>query len=137
MSESPLPSGQEIEGPSPNVCHLISFEQYRHHAFTRLILARISVAVNSESSAMATQFQFPSRTDRSKFGIPIYKRSWTRQELISTFPKEKLRILDIGAGRYPFMPRSIDESVTLDFDKSCQPMVAVDFTREWPFGSEG
>jgi SAM-dependent methyltransferase len=86
---------------------------------------------------MSTNFKVPVREDKSKFGLPIYKRSWTQSELISTFPDDGIKILDIGAGRYPFAPRAIDELVTLDFDNSTEPTIATDFTREWPFGPNG
>jgi len=84
---------------------------------------------------MSIDFKFPARNDRTEFWAPIYKRSWTQSELILTFPDIGIKILDVGAGRYPFVPRQIDELVTLDFDNSSKPTIAVDFTREWPFGS--
>ena len=42
------------------------------------------------------KFAIPLRSTEDAFSTPIYKRSWTRAELLALFPEEPIEILDIG-----------------------------------------
>jgi SAM-dependent methyltransferase len=88
------------------------------------------------STRMADIFKLPARSDPQSFGRPIFKRNWTRDELVAIFPDRKVEILDIGAGRYPFESRNTDQVTTIDFDRASDPIVTADFSREWPFEPE-
>jgi len=44
--------------------------------------------------------------------------------------------LDVGAGEFPFAARERDRLVTVDFNARSNPTVVIDFTIEWPFGSD-
>jgi hypothetical protein len=85
---------------------------------------------------MTSKFNLPNRESRAAFGVPLYRRNWTRDELISIFPKDKIRILDVGAGKYPFKARDFDEIITTDFDPDSDPTVTLDLTKAWPFDEE-
>ena len=72
----------------------------------------------------------------SEFIIPIYKRSWTFEELIGIFPDNGLKILDVGAGANLFPGRASDNVISVDFDAQTEQTVICDFTKEWPFENE-
>jgi SAM-dependent methyltransferase len=84
----------------------------------------------------APDFALPQQRPRAAFGHPVFKRSWTREELLAVFPPAPLDILDVGAGPYPFAPRASDKLTTLDFDQSTGPDIACDFTQTWPVGRD-
>lgn len=74
-------------------------------------------------------------SSRAEVAYPArnYRRSWTHSELLGILPTDPVRALDLGAGRHPLQLRPTDEVVTADFDKSAQPTVVLDLTRDWPF----
>ena len=80
-------------------------------------------------------FLIDHHRDPSEFITPIYKRSWTYEELISIFPAHGIKILDVGAGENPFPGRKSDAVISIDFDATTEQSIVCDFTNEWPFDS--
>lgn len=78
-------------------------------------------------------FSIKHHIDKEQYAQPIYKRSWSYNDLVSIFPHSSIRILDVGAGRNVFPARQQDEVISIDFDEDTRQTIKCDFTKEWPF----
>jgi predicted SAM-dependent methyltransferase len=76
----------------------------------------------------------PEVRDRDDVRRAPLRVTWTRQGLLDVLSPGPVRALDVGAGRHPLTLRTIDEVVTVDFDETSSPTVAIDFSNRWPFG---
>jgi SAM-dependent methyltransferase len=82
---------------------------------------------------ISLDLRLPAISARSELRTAVYCRTWTSRDLKAALIAESVRALDVGAGRHPLQLRSHDQVVTVDFDETSKPNVAVDFTQEWPF----
>lgn len=83
--------------------------------------------------SVSLDIPLPQPTSRDALRAPIYRRTWTLHDLLAVLPTHPLHVLDVGAGRHPIVLRAQDEMVTVDFDDTANPDIAIDFTHDWPF----
>ena len=84
--------------------------------------------------APSTPMVFPiaHHDDPARYAEPLYRRSWTQDEIVAMFPADGIDVLDVGAGANPLACRSIDRLVTIDFDRHTDQSFVCDFTQQWP-----
>ena len=77
-------------------------------------------------------FPIAHHDDPAHYAEPLYRRSWTQDEIVAMFPADGIDVLDVGAGANPLACRSIDRLVTIDFDRHTDQSFVCDFTQQWP-----
>ena len=82
------------------------------------------------------EFLVPSGRSAKEYSIPVFKKSWSREEILSLFPESSITLLDVGAGDFPFRARAQDKCITLDFDQSANPDILCDLTQELDIEAE-
>lgn len=77
-------------------------------------------------------FSIAHHDNPALYAQPLYKRSWTQDEIVAMFPAGGIDIVDVGAGDNPITCRPVDRLVTIDFDRQTDQSHVCDFTKQWP-----